>query len=190
MTIEPTRAELEVEMARHDRPLTHALKESIHEWACGEWSLSKFSTTWRIGWAHKLRAQAKWATFRFAWFGTTLIGLVFDSGGDEPAWYMPGWVREDNAAVAEGWVAFLNREIASRLAGEVSPYDGRIGLEDAFQNAITSAEIEAEHRAGERGYQASSRVKALFQKVDRQLSDERPLAGTESTKTEPAKEPK
>jgi hypothetical protein len=55
------------------------------------------------------------------------IGLVFDSGGDEPAWYMAGWFRDYNSHVAGYLIDFVNREIADRFVGKVSKYNGRIG---------------------------------------------------------------
>src|SRR5689334_22562170 len=108
-------------MARYREPLG-TLRETPDEWGLGIWTLSKFAPIWRLGWAHELSDAAKWVAYRFSWFGLHYVGLVFDSGGDDPEWYMAGWERDYNAAVADKLVAFLNAEIDDRRAGGVSKY--------------------------------------------------------------------
>ncbi len=145
MTIKLTPNDLKIEMDRYRQPLG-TLRETPHEWGLGVWTLSKFTTTWRIGWGHELRETAMWVTYPFTWFGAKFVGVVFDSGGDDPEWYMAGWERDYNTVPAERVVAFLNAEIADRRAGIVSKYNGRIGLAEDRRKEMYDYEDEVESR--------------------------------------------
>jgi len=173
MTIQLSPQEIDLEMRRYKEELKAGVRESIHEWGIGSWTLSKFGKTWRIGWAHTLHEGAKWIAYRFTWQGDGYVGLVFDSAADKPEWYMAGWYRDYNAAVAQGVVDFLNAEIADRLAGKVSKYDGRVGLAKDLEDAMYAYEDEVEARRNSYRFERSPRVKALFEQVDRELAEKR-----------------
>ena len=82
---------------------------------------------------------ATFRTYPFDIDGQRGVGVLFESAG-EPPWYMTGWVPPERAKEAEAWVAFLNSEIANRLAdrpaGENTTYDPHDGS--------TAADIEDE----------------------------------------------
>ena len=139
-----TNEELDTEMRIHMRPLED-LKETNHEWVLGSLSLSKFTTTWRAGWGHPLLVTSKWHAVPFTWLSTPMVALLFETGSTPP-WYMAGWVHPMNAVAAEKWASFLNVEIADRLAGRASKYNGRIGLREDFLDEIYAYEAEVEDR--------------------------------------------
>ena len=147
MTLPFTKEELDTEMRIHMRPLEE-LKETNHEWVLGSLSLSKFTTTWRAGWGHPLLATSKWHAVPFTWLSTPMIALVFETGSTPP-WYMAGWVHPMNAESAEQWASFLNAEIADRLAGTVSKYNGQIGRDKDFQDEMYAKDDELERRRWE-----------------------------------------
>ena len=59
---------------------------------------------------------------------------------------LAGWVHPMNAETAEQWASFLNAEIADRLAGTVSKYNGRVGRDKDFQDKVYAYEAEVEER--------------------------------------------
>lgn len=138
MSVTLTDEEIRTELYFHTNPLVQ-IKEAKDEWWLGTWSLSKFDRTWRVGYGHALVAGAAFRTFTFDIDGKRGIGVLFESA-NEPPWYMAGWVQPERAKEAEAWVAFLNSEIANRLAdrpaGENTTYDPHDGS--------TAADIEDE----------------------------------------------
>jgi hypothetical protein len=118
------------------------LGDTTHEGLLGTWTLSKSHRTWRVGYAHPLVAGAAFRTFPFDVDGKRGVAVFFESAS-EPPWYLAGWVEPERAGEAARWVAFLNDEIANRLAdvpasenAGVDPHDGS-----------TAADIEDERAA-------------------------------------------
>jgi len=143
--------ELRMELDFNRNPLDQ-IKETSSEWVLGTWSLSKSDRTWRVGYAHPLVAKATFRTFPFDVDGKRGVALFFESG-DEPPWIFAGWVPPNRAKEAESWAAFLNGEIANRLAvrpaGPSTTYDPHDGS--------TAQDIEDE--IAEKKFQQSLGVK-------------------------------
>lgn len=136
-----TDEQLRAELYFHMKPL-EGITENAHEWLVGTWTLSKSHTTWRAGYAHPLLPGATLSTFDFDVDGMRGVGLLFESAG-EPPWTMIGWVPPSQADDAAEWAAFLNGEIAKRLANEPAgtnttfdPHDGAAAQEFEYQREM------------------------------------------------------
>lgn len=173
MMIQLSAEDIDLEMRRYATESSDGILETEFEWGLGTWTLSKFDKRWRIGWSRPLSEKAQWIAYPFAWHGDSYVGLIFESGGDQPAWYMAGWYHDYNRDVAERLVSFLNDEIADRLAGKISKYNGRVGRGQDLLDAMYAYEDEVEQRRNARGYTPSPEVKALFADVDRELAEKR-----------------
>ncbi len=96
------------------KPLV-GIKDTVGEWQLGTLGIAKTDPSFRSGWSFSLTPTAhfakQWSDIddRRGW------AVTFRSGGVNGD-FVAGWVPPEREAEADQWIAFLNAEIAARLA--------------------------------------------------------------------------
>jgi hypothetical protein len=113
--------ELRASLAVHPRPIAGMI-DTEFEWGLGTVTISKLHPQFRVGFGHKLQSDSGFYKVGFD-FGPELRGSAavfraFDpmAGHAPPAEYVVGWVPPARERDLDEWIAFLNTEIAKRLA--------------------------------------------------------------------------
>ena len=96
------------------------IEETEHEWWLNAWSLNKKYASFRSGHSHPLRPEAHFYKQFFDVDGRQGFAAIFRAVDPPPSptysgQYFVGWVPPEREAELDGWVSFLNAEIAKRL---------------------------------------------------------------------------
>jgi hypothetical protein len=188
----------------YPQPLTE-VKENGQEWCLGTICISKVRPIFRAGYGHDLGARSRF------------YKVPIDSAGDQNGWaaifrafdpasanpqvpeYVVGWVPQEREHDLDGWLEFLNTEIAKRLAsvGEIVPSNGtepiyvgafkELGYDDVAAAPSLSdvrGKRPADHKAEVVQYLRGGWMLVFSPGIDRDIFDETKAADTPSVVTD------